>query len=226
MPSSETTATTKQVLTRLVAGGVRPPWAQADGPTQAETVALWHEAARKAKVQGNELMAAANAWLSQPAGNGRWWPAPVDVIALVPPKEIAAIPGCGRCSLIGLIEVAWHFNNRQKVRECQLWWLHCDCSRGTYWAEKRAQVKDGDQPAPRGLQAAAWREDRQRQPNTVAVYINPTPAQRRADLTAPELSPSAAERLAVYLADIGLRAPPPSAPPPSVREWHDPEDRW
>ena len=133
-------------------------------------------------------------------------------------SEYVNVPGCGRCSWVGLIEVAWHFTDRHGAPQVETRSLHCDCTRGTYWADQRACVKEGDPSRPRGLQAAEWREERHRMAHTLAVYINPSPGQKRVDGREPELETATEAQLATYLREIGK-------PLPKASDRYE-DDRW
>ena len=129
-------------------------------------------------------------------------------------------PGCGRCAEGGHIEIAHHRRRERDgaiVVECRM--VDCDCERGSFWRARRAQRDDGGNRV-NGYAVGDYAAILRDRADTIAVYVDPTPAQRRAALTEPNLTPEGEAKVRAII-DAIPRARP-AAPPPA---WAA-DDRW
>lgn len=123
--------------------------------------------------------------------------------------------GCGACSEVGLIEVAHHRRDHSGsvVVECRM--VPCSCLRGEHWQARRAEPRtDSHRPTSRTLTAPEYADHLRQRPDTVAVFLAPTPGQRRPDRREPVLSPEGEARLRAHLDAVAMRrglAPHPAS---------------
>lgn len=204
-PSSVDAEDIKRAHNRLVGLGLRPPWERADGPTRPEVARQWRDACDRHRVDGRTLLAAVDTWGEVPAEGGRWWPAPADVLAHARREAEDTIPGCGRCTANGHASIAVHYDDR-----VERWWACCTCSRGIAALSRHR----GDKGS--GAIDVAELATRYRARDGVrAVYLHPSPGQRRLDLVEPELRPTSEATARRIIDDV--RAARGFAPAPEDR---------
>ena len=132
------------------------------------------------------------------------------------PARVPPPAGCGRCSTVGLAEVAVHYAARVELRSA-----HCTCELGQYWAAKR--LESSTSGGYRGVFVTEFAEAMARRKGVLACYMFPTEAEKRLDLTPRKLTPESEANLRAYLADIATKGR--SAPPPTDDDRY-PDDRW
>ena len=119
--------------------------------TRMATASILLQLAEEARVDGDDLRAAAAHW------TGDRWPAPRELIEAVRKRRPAEGPtgGCARgatgsCSDAGLIPVAVHYSTAEGFPAVWVGACYCDCERGIHAAGRQAEPleKGGPERAP------------------------------------------------------------------------------
>lgn len=102
--------------------------------------------------------------------------------------------GCQRCNAAGMAEVAVHYADHVRVIMA-----HCTCNRGEYYRMRRADSESDGNNGRQGLCVTEYAERMQRVSGVRGVYVFPTPAEKRLDLTVPKPSPWASAKVSEIL---------------------------